>query len=187
MSETSEGPRELLITTEKGELGDLLVAVRDSGPGLRRVLSRTSLRPSTRPSRTAWGWGCRSPARSSKRVADDYGRAPMHPAARSFNSRCRSSRGDGRKASADRLMPPQAAGMSRYSAAEEITSICADFPVELRGCSTGTKICEKYQEIMDMWRILGYAGGVRERVPMADRSTPTPVILNSRMANTGSL
>jgi C4-dicarboxylate-specific signal transduction histidine kinase len=34
MSETSEGPRELLITTEKGESGDVLVAVRDSGPGL---------------------------------------------------------------------------------------------------------------------------------------------------------
>ena len=33
MSETSEGPRELLITTEK-ESGDLLVTVRDSGPGL---------------------------------------------------------------------------------------------------------------------------------------------------------
>ena len=34
MSETSEEPRELLITTEKAESGDLLVAVRDSGPGL---------------------------------------------------------------------------------------------------------------------------------------------------------
>ena len=34
MSETSEGPRELLITTERAEWGDLLVAVRDSGPGL---------------------------------------------------------------------------------------------------------------------------------------------------------
>jgi PAS domain S-box-containing protein len=34
MSETSEGPRELLITTERAESGDLLVAVRDSGPGL---------------------------------------------------------------------------------------------------------------------------------------------------------
>src|SRR3984957_8165598 len=34
MSETNEGPRELLITTEKAESGDLLVAVRDSGPGL---------------------------------------------------------------------------------------------------------------------------------------------------------
>ena len=34
MSGTNEGPRELLITTEKAESGDVLVAVRDSGPGL---------------------------------------------------------------------------------------------------------------------------------------------------------
>ena len=34
MSETSEGPRELLITTGKTESDDVLVAVRDSGPGL---------------------------------------------------------------------------------------------------------------------------------------------------------
>jgi hypothetical protein len=35
-------------------------------------------------------------------------------------------RGDGRKDSADRLMPPQAAGMSCYSGAEEITPVRAD-------------------------------------------------------------
>jgi len=34
MSETSEGPRELLISAETTESGDALVAVRDSGPGL---------------------------------------------------------------------------------------------------------------------------------------------------------
>jgi PAS domain S-box-containing protein len=34
MSELSEGSRELLITTGKTESGDVLVAVRDSGPGL---------------------------------------------------------------------------------------------------------------------------------------------------------
>ena len=34
MSATSEGPRELLITTGKTESDDVLVAVRDSGPGL---------------------------------------------------------------------------------------------------------------------------------------------------------
>src|SRR5271166_5802194 len=34
MSEMSEGPQELLITTGKTELGDVLIAVRDSGPGL---------------------------------------------------------------------------------------------------------------------------------------------------------
>jgi hypothetical protein len=39
------------------------------------------------------------------------------------------SRGDVRKDSADRLTPSQAAGMSCYSVAEEITPICADFLV----------------------------------------------------------
>ena len=43
------------------------------------------------------------------------------------------SRGDGRKDSADQLLPPQAAGMSCYSVAEEITPVCADYLVELRG------------------------------------------------------
>jgi hypothetical protein len=42
-------------------------------------------------------------------------------------------RGDGRKDLADRLMPPHSAGMSCYSVAEEITSVRADFLVELRG------------------------------------------------------
>ncbi len=31
---------------------------------------------------------CRSAVRSSKRMADDYGRAPTRPAAPSFNSHC---------------------------------------------------------------------------------------------------
>ena len=34
MSGVSDGARELLISTEKAELGDVLVVVRDSGPGL---------------------------------------------------------------------------------------------------------------------------------------------------------
>ena len=54
----------------------------------RRRRSSISSTPSTRPSRTAWGWGCRSAVRSSKRTADDCGRAPIRPLARSFNSRC---------------------------------------------------------------------------------------------------
>jgi hypothetical protein len=43
------------------------------------------------------------------------------------------SRGHGGIDLADRPLPPQPAGMSRYSADEEITSICADLLVELRG------------------------------------------------------
>jgi signal transduction histidine kinase len=34
MSGLTEGPRELLIGTEKAEMGGVLVTVRDSGPGL---------------------------------------------------------------------------------------------------------------------------------------------------------
>src|SRR5271165_1285782 len=36
----------------------------------------------------AWAWGCRSVVQSSKRTADGCGRAPMRPAAPSFNSPC---------------------------------------------------------------------------------------------------
>ena len=87
MSETSEGPRELLITTGKTESGcwsPCATRARD----WRRLLSSISSGPSTRPNRTAWDWGCRSAAQSSRRTADDCGRAPMRPAAPSFNSRC---------------------------------------------------------------------------------------------------
>ena len=38
---------------------------------------------------------------------------------------------------ADRLLPPQVAEMSCYSVAEEITSVCADYLVELRGLCAG--------------------------------------------------
>jgi hypothetical protein len=43
------------------------------------------------------------------------------------------SRKDGGMDLADRLMPSQVAEISSYSANQEITSICADFLVELRG------------------------------------------------------
>jgi hypothetical protein len=43
------------------------------------------------------------------------------------------SRTDGGIDLADRLMPPQAAGMSRYPVAEEIMPGRADFVVERRG------------------------------------------------------
>ena len=88
VSELSEGSRELLITTSKIESGDVIVAVRDSARDWRRLLSRISSRPFTRPNRTAWGWACRSAVRSLKHTADDCGRAPIRLAAPSFNSRC---------------------------------------------------------------------------------------------------
>ena len=43
MSEMSEGPRELLITTGNTQSGDVLVAVRDSGPGLAPAGGRASV------------------------------------------------------------------------------------------------------------------------------------------------
>ena len=61
---TSEGSRELLITKGKSESDDVLVAVRDSGPGLAPAALEISSRPSTRPSRMPWDSGCRSVVRS---------------------------------------------------------------------------------------------------------------------------
>jgi C4-dicarboxylate-specific signal transduction histidine kinase len=60
MSSMREGARELLICTDKAESNGVLVAVRDSGPGLHPKLLSTSLRRHTRPRRAVWGWGCGS-------------------------------------------------------------------------------------------------------------------------------
>ena len=88
MSETSEGSRKLLITTEKAESGDVLVAVRDSGPGLTPA-HRESLQGLPHDQAERLGAGAVDlPLDRRRRTADDYGRAPMRPAARSFNSRC---------------------------------------------------------------------------------------------------
>jgi K+-sensing histidine kinase KdpD len=43
----------LQVAAGKTESGDVLVAVRDSGPGLAQQLSRISSRLSTQPNRTA--------------------------------------------------------------------------------------------------------------------------------------
>ena len=43
MSETTEGPRELIITTGKAGSGEVLVTVRDSGPGLAPAAARESV------------------------------------------------------------------------------------------------------------------------------------------------
>ena len=53
----------------------------------RRGPRSTSLRPSTPANRAAWGLGSQSAARSSRRTADNCGRPPMNPAARSSSSR----------------------------------------------------------------------------------------------------
>jgi hypothetical protein len=53
------------------------------------------------------------------------------------------SRRDGGIDLSDRLPSPQVAGMSCYSADEEITPICADFLVELRGSGPLTSGVER--------------------------------------------
>ena len=84
MSEVREGSRELLISTSKAELDGVLIEVSDTGPGCLRTVPSASSRRSTRPSPMVWGWDCRSAARLSKRMADDYGRRRTNPTALSF-------------------------------------------------------------------------------------------------------
>jgi FixJ family two-component response regulator len=67
----SERARELHIRGARHEVDGcpgLVVAVEDSGVGVRRSASSGSSSPSTRPSRQASGWGCRSVGRSSRRT-----------------------------------------------------------------------------------------------------------------------
>ena len=80
-----------------------------------------------------------------------------------FDTRAPMSCGDGRNDPADRLPPPQAAGMSCYSVAEEISSICADFLVERRGF-------EPMAIAVSRPRIAGF----RQRVSKEMRGRPDP-------------
>ena len=70
------------VTGRSGELivrsqpcaGDLvLVAVQDAGVGIARKWRTNSSTLSTRPSRMAWAWACRSAARSSRHARGEYG------------------------------------------------------------------------------------------------------------------
>ncbi len=89
MSALTDGPRELQITTSRTECQAMrssrcAIRVLDWSPRQRK----TSSRPSIRPSRKAWGSGCRSADRSSNRVAGKCGQAPMRLEGPSFNSHC---------------------------------------------------------------------------------------------------
>ena len=89
MTVTSDGLRELLVRTGKADPDGVLVAVRDSGPGTG-VWGRSNMSssPSTRPSRTVWGWGFQFAARSSQRTGGECGPARTCLAVPTFNSRC---------------------------------------------------------------------------------------------------
>jgi hypothetical protein len=88
VSELSEESRELVITTGKTESGDVLVAVRDSGPGLVPAALEHLFEAFHTTKPNGLGLGCRSAARSSKGTTDACGRAPTHRAAPSFNLPC---------------------------------------------------------------------------------------------------
>ena len=83
-----EGARELLISTLETESEGVLVAVRDSGPGLDPASIHRCSSPSTPPNLAAWEWGCRSAVRLSKLIRDDCGPARTLHTVPSFNSRC---------------------------------------------------------------------------------------------------
>jgi C4-dicarboxylate-specific signal transduction histidine kinase len=87
MSEMSEGLRELLITTAKTDSEGVLVAVRDSGPGLApEGLERLfEAFYTTKPA--VWGWDCRSAVRSSKHTAATCRRRRTYHRGRSFSLR----------------------------------------------------------------------------------------------------
>ena len=75
MSGVGNGARELLITTGKPPRATCWLRFAIPVLGWRWPPSSASSTPSTRASRAVWGWDCRSAARSSKRTADDCGRA----------------------------------------------------------------------------------------------------------------
>jgi C4-dicarboxylate-specific signal transduction histidine kinase len=68
----AEGPRELLISTGTVEAGGVLVAVQDSGPGLKAAMLERVFESfyTTKPNGLGMGL-----VRSSRRMADAFGRA----------------------------------------------------------------------------------------------------------------
>ena len=88
MSAVDEGPRELLISSASNAADGVLVGVRDSGRGLTPESFGRLFQAFTRPSPTAWVWGCRSAVRSSRRTVDGYGPPPTRRGVLSFSSHC---------------------------------------------------------------------------------------------------
>lgn len=84
MQRASEGPRELLISTGTVPSNGVVVAVRDSGPGVDpRDLERVFSAFYTAPNRAGSAWTSQFPARSSRRMEAHCGRLWIHGVTRS--------------------------------------------------------------------------------------------------------
>ena len=91
VSGMGQGSRELQISAGKSEPADVLVAVRESGPGLDPDAMEHLFKAfyTTKPNGLGMGLSiCRSIVEAH---GGRMGRAPIRLAAPSFNSRCRSS------------------------------------------------------------------------------------------------
>ena len=92
MSGVNEGPRELLVGSGKDESQRVLVAVRDSGPGLDPESVNDIFAAFYTPNLKAWAWDWRLVARLSRRTAGGSGRQRIPTKVRRFSS-CRSVAG----------------------------------------------------------------------------------------------
>ena len=89
MSSAEEGARELTISTEPSRTEGILVAVRDSGPGINpEQLDRIST-PSTQQRRVGSEWGFRFVDPSSMPMAGGCGQRPINLEGPFFSSLCR--------------------------------------------------------------------------------------------------
>jgi len=105
VSELDEDPRELSVTSHKvnevhGEAGKeviegnsltgpesafVLIAVRDSGPGLSATAGRRVFEPSIQLNLKGWEWAWRLAVRLSKLIMEICGRRPTRREERSFS------------------------------------------------------------------------------------------------------
>ena len=88
MQEAPDGARELTLKTERNGDGTVEVGVTDRGRGIPADAMTRIFESFFTTKPTAWGSGSRSPARSSKPIADGSGRRTTRAAARRFASLC---------------------------------------------------------------------------------------------------